>query len=166
MGKPVCLEMIVRSLRPESEMHRPESAHAETVRVAREIFAENDSETPRLFQLVWPEADKIAFIPAPWENDRMRLAMLEGVRKIIHETAPSFYSVISEVWTVTREADTTDKRQPSQCEDKQERLFVLTVAPYLEPIATSIPILPGRELGQAEDRAPGTFRGDLTELFT
>ncbi len=60
----------------------------------------------------------------PWDSEADKVRALFHVKLFFAWKEVTAYIMVSEAWVVTREAGSTDTRQPADCEDREERIII------------------------------------------
>ena len=162
----VALHVSISGLKPNSVLHRFDSAHATFVAQAQAAYAAGyGTEAPPCAVLIWPDLDRVGWVFMPWRDEFEQDAMLCGLEAMIRADGVGIYSIVGEMWTAEIEPEDVDKPlKPDDYPDRQERLHILTCTRGREPLRTSFEILPGRKLG-APVHSTGLCGGRMTDLF-
>lgn len=85
----------------------------------------NDEVVPHF---IGTDGKNISVYMTPWNGEFEKALTIAKLRTLFAEHGIIRYAMVSEVWCIARNADSPDERRPpSQCPDRQERLMVLGV---------------------------------------
>jgi hypothetical protein len=159
---------------PESRLLDPAACHAITLDLARDAFlavSDKGRELVPMFQFVFRRNRQVWLIETAWPDEYATVIGVNVLRAMVRKMKPDHYSMMSEVWRVTRTGPLDPEAPPpSQCDDRREGLLVATIAREGEHFNTMFPIERGgdgkRHLGPADvDSDYDSMGGRMAELY-
>lgn len=144
-----------------------------TENTAKDYFRTN-GKCPPVFVAVSPEHEELMVIPAPWQDETHKRAILSAIRNMFRQKGVTAYACASEIWTTSQDRNTSPavrKLMPMQRDDREEALLVFAVNQSGEQAGRCYDILrePGEpltlEINQAKTAIVGGMRGLLFELL-
>ena len=114
--------------------------------------------------VAWDREGTAYVIATPWGDEAEKVGTLRMLKTFFLWKGVERYVMVSEAWVVVRSPDSTDHREPRNCEDRQECITMMGVTRH-ETIACNALILPERVVSEVVWQEPGTTSGRTADLL-
>lgn len=117
--------------------------------------------------VAWDREGAAYVIATPWGDEEEKVLTLRLLKTFFLWKGVERYVMVSEAWVVVRSPDSTDHREPRNCEDRRECITMMGVT-RSETIACNALIagtLPERAVGEVVWQEPGATSGRMAQLL-
>jgi hypothetical protein len=117
--------------------------------------------------VAWDRDGCVHMIATPWGDEAEKVRTVKMLGMFFAWKGVDRYIMVSEAWVVVRSVDSTDRREPRNCEDRRECIAMIGVT-RSETIACNAMIagtLPDRAVSEVVWQEPGTTSGRMADLL-
>lgn len=114
--------------------------------------------------VAWDREGMVHIIATPWGDEAEKVRTLRLLKTFFAWKGVERYITVSEAWVVVRSVDSTDHREPRNCEDRRECITMMGVTRH-ETIACNALTLPERAVAEVVWQERGTTSGRMADLL-
>lgn len=117
--------------------------------------------------VAWDREGAAHVIATPWGDEEEKVRTLRMLKTFFTWKGVERYVMVSEAWVVVRSPDSTDRREPRNCEDRQEVITMMGVSRKEVLACNALIATDGavRAVAEAVWNEPGTTSGRMADLL-